>query len=238
MMITPKTSEALLKKYKVKFFPKIEEDVKVQGLDAAFERYTQHLPGKFMPLGSYSYAQSYFGDIATIGRYCSIGKNVKVMGDAHPLEWMSTSPFFYRKKRARFGGSKRTEFPDFEAKGAPVVIENDVWVGDNVTLAHGVRLETGCVVASGATVTKNVPPYAIVGGVPAKVIRKRFDEATIARLLETQWWRYPIFAWDDYDMTSPNTLINCIADVRRTYDELPEKRATIETLHKEVTQDP
>ena len=73
----------------------------------------------------------------------------------------------------------------------PVIIGNDVWIGRNAIIMDGVEIGSGAVVASGAIVTKDVPPYAIVGGVPAKVIRYRFDEQTIERLIESRWWDYP-----------------------------------------------
>jgi len=234
MIIDPNISGNLLRKFKLQFFPKVVGKLKVKGIDAAFEPFTQHLPGNFMPLGSYSYSQSFFGPVSKIGRFCSIGSNVTVMGNRHPLDWMSTSPIFYRKKRAQFWNSKREDFPYFDSKGAPIVIENDVWIGDDVTLAHGIRLETGCVVATGSVVTKDVPPYTIVGGVPAKFIRKRFADDTINDLLASNWWRYPVSTWDDHDITSPYEMIDTIGGANFQQEELPENRMTFHALYRKL----
>ncbi|MBB3993679.1 acetyltransferase-like isoleucine patch superfamily enzyme [Sulfitobacter undariae] len=230
MIIDKGHVEILLNKYGVLFFPRITSTTEVGGDGATFERYTQHFSEGFMPLGAYSYSLSFFGHISKIGRYCSIGRNVTVMGDKHPTAWPSTSPVFYRKGRARNWGSKRIDFPEFDAHGPKVTICNDVWVGDNVTLAHGVQLGTGCIVAAHSVVTKDVPPYTIVAGVPARIIRKRFDDATTADLIASQWWSLPVSAWDEIDPTSTSDLLKKVDEIRATEPELPEERFSIGRL--------
>lgn len=141
---------------------------------------------------------SYIGDnvriYGKIGRYCSIADNVTVVNGNHPTSrFVSTHPAFYSDTNGvglHFGDKvKFSEFSyaDKHNKMA-VVIGNDVWIGYGAILLAGVTVGDGAIIAAGAVVTKDVPPYAIVGGVPAKVIRKRFSEEEIAVLLQTKWW--------------------------------------------------
>lgn len=141
---------------------------------------------------------SYMGEhceiSAVIGRYCSIGRNVRTVQGFHPTsEWVSTHPAFYsREKQAGFSYVKQRKYDevryaDKENKLA-VRIENDIWIGDNVTILAGVSIGDGAIIATGAVVTKDVEPYAIVGGVPSKVIKYRFSEDIISKLLDAKWW--------------------------------------------------
>lgn len=122
---------------------------------------------------------------AKIGAYCSLAPNVAIGDGEHPITWMSTHPFQYG--RSSFNGWD--EAKDFTgalrvplsiAKRMPV-IGNDVWIGTNVVVLRGVNIGNGAVVAAGAVVTKDVPPYAIVGGVPARIIKYRFDAEIIEK---------------------------------------------------------
>lgn len=111
-----------------------------------------------------------------IGRYCSIGYNVQIGPPEHPLQNFSTHPMFYK-----IGGgySEITE---------PPVIESDVWIGSNSVILQGCKVGIGSVIAAGAVVTRDVPPYAIVAGIPARVVKYRFDESTIDGLIASKWW--------------------------------------------------
>lgn len=125
-------------------------------------------------LDDYSYfAVNAYAANVTIGKFCSIGPNFCCGLGIHPTDGISTSPDFYRGKIAEH---------------KPITIGNDVFIGANVTILDGVTIGDGAVIAAGAVVTKDVPPYAIVGGVPAEVKTYRFDQPTIAKLLEKQWW--------------------------------------------------
>jgi acetyltransferase-like isoleucine patch superfamily enzyme len=129
-----------------------------------------------------------------MGRYCSIGKGCEIGVVDHPLDWLSTSPiqynigaeFDYKEDCKDFKQIKFTKQSETEAFGTD--IGNDVWIGSLVVIKCGLTIGDGAVIAAGSIVTKDVPPYAIVGGVPAKIIRYRFNEETIKRLLELKWW--------------------------------------------------
>lgn len=134
----------------------------------------------------------------TLGRYCSIGDKVSVLTD-HPLDGLTTNPFAYEVLfPSPFDGPPVHSFEKLKR----TTIGHDVWIGSGVRLKTGVTIGTGAVIAAGAVVAKDVPPYAIVGGVPAKLIRYRFDEALIERLLALEWWRYNLMG-HPFDLTNP-----------------------------------
>ncbi len=123
---------------------------------------------------------------ATIGRYCSIAPGVYTAPMEHPVETLSSSLALGGGLHS-FGGRPD---PQLQGENRPVTIGHDVWIGARAGILGGVTIGTGAIVAAGAIVTRDVPPYAIVGGVPAKVIRMRFPEKTVERLLASQWWRW------------------------------------------------
>lgn len=131
---------------------------------------------------------------AIVGRYCSIAGNVKVVSATHPTsDFVSTSPMFFSTLR-QTGKSycSANRFNEIlSVDGRTVIIGNDVWIGESVTIKGGIRIGDGAIVAMNACVTKDVPPYAIVGGVPAKIIRYRFNEEQIRKLQLIRWWNKP-----------------------------------------------
>jgi len=128
----------------------------------------------------------------SIGRYCSLAAGVWIAPYEHPAEWLTTSAASYDAPTL-FGWAERLlgrpgPAPQPCETGKPVTLGNDVWIGRGALVKGGVAIGDGAIVAAHAVVTKDVPPYAIVGGVPAKVLRYRFDEATIRELLDLRWW--------------------------------------------------
>lgn len=121
----------------------------------------------------------------SIGKFCSIGPNFCCGLGLHPTNGISTAPMFY--STARQNGvtlCKECKFEELKQ----TYIGNDVFIGANATVLDGVRIADGAVIGAGAVVVKDVPPYAIAVGVPAKVVKYRFDETTVQNLLERKWW--------------------------------------------------
>lgn len=142
--------------------------------------------------GKYTYvgAGSRIGKDTVIGSYCSIVRNVEIAATEHPTHFLSTHPFQYSKKLfdeiEAFEKISRVKRGD---EGRPTIIENDVWIGTKAIIKRGVTIGTGAIIGGGALVVRDVKPYAIVAGMPAKLIRYRFDAETIKRLLVSEWWR-------------------------------------------------
>jgi len=127
---------------------------------------------------------------ARIGSFCSIANDVFIGLGAHPTELFSTSPIFYRVANTFKIElvNKDYEFSEY----LPIEIGHDVWVGARAIILDGVKIGSGAIIAANSLVTKDVPPYAIVGGIPGKIIRYRFSQEKNDRLLETQWWSWPL----------------------------------------------
>lgn len=142
-------------------------------------------------IGDYSYISSNsIIQFCDIGKFCSIGPNVTIGFGEHPIHFLSTSPIFYAAKDGMFNENFYSE-NSFEHHSR-VTIGNDVWIGANVYVKNGVTIGDGAVIGAGAVVTKSVQPYAIVAGVPAKVLKMRFSNEKIDELLRIQWWNWSI----------------------------------------------
>ena len=142
-------------------------------------------------IGKYSYIGNKCNITAEIGNYCSISNDVYTIMGKHPTDtWVSTHPVFYSKKCC--SGNTYMSENRFDENSTIAKIGNDVWVGYGAGIMGGVTIGDGAIVAAGTVVTKDVPSYAIVGGIPAKVIKYRFNTQQIECLLYTKWWD-----WDE-----------------------------------------
>lgn len=169
--------------------PTIEEDVQLA--DTVLGAYTQiqaHSVLNGVTLGDFSYLAGYNQiDSAVIGKFCSIASFVRIGAGNHPTYTrVAQHHFTYRSEMFGFGPDDK----DFFAwrRDDPVTIGNDVWIGHNACILPGVTIADGAVVGSGAVVTKDVGPYCIVAGVPARKIKTRFDEAMVEKIEKSRWW--------------------------------------------------
>jgi len=161
----------------------------------AYTTYWGRCGERLASLGAFSYTRTLLPALINVGRYTSIADRLQVLGDRHPLEWASASPVFYAHHSGVMAtlaadSGRPNRFYPFAKMPRPITIGNDVWIGQNVTLAQGITIGDGAVIAANALVVKDVAPYAIVGGNPAKIIRMRFSEAIIEQLMALRWWRY------------------------------------------------
>ena len=141
--------------------------------------------GKYTFIGMNSYVDK---STLSIGRFCSIAMNAKISLQNHPHDWVSTHPFTYRKKYGFV--SENIAIEGINTK--KTIIGNDVWIGANVTILAGVTVGDGAIIGANSLVARNIEPYSIVSGTPARLVRYRFDEETIKKLKQTEWWN-----WDD-----------------------------------------
>jgi len=148
---------------------------------------------KEVSLGNFSYVSDNSRLVnVTIGNFCSIGPDVQVGLAPHPSRiFVSTYPAFYSK----FNGGCPLSFREdktFDDSVLKTDVGNDVWIGSNAIIPGGIQIGNGAIVAAGSVVVKDVPPYAVVGGNPAEIIRYRFSEDQIEILMASEWWNWPI----------------------------------------------
>ena len=140
-----------------------------------------------------------------IGKFCSIARDVYIILSAdHNIDWITTYPFSSKEYKNDWDADGIGGHP---TTNGDVIIGNDVWIGFNATIMSGVHIGDGAVIAARAVVTKDVSPYMIVGGVPAKYIKKRFKDDEIKELLRIKWWDWPT------DKIKKNVKILCSGDV-------------------------
>jgi len=140
--------------------------------------------------GDYSYAAGNVQIIySEIGKYCSIANSVRINPGNHPQWRVTQHHMTYRRKHYGLGTEDDAEFFQWR-RDHKCTIGHDVWIGHGAVIMPGVSIGTGAVIGSGAIVTKDVGPYEVAVGVAAKVIKKRFDDATIEKLLASQWWNW------------------------------------------------
>jgi virginiamycin A acetyltransferase len=160
-------------------------------------------------IGFASYANESLIRNASIGRFCSIGRRCSIGAARHDVSAFSTHPDFAP--------------PGFES-GPRTRLGNDVWVGDLAIIVAGITIGDGACIGGGAVVTRDVPPYAIVGGVPAKLIRERFTADIAAALLQSEWWRYaPSLPAEVLGLAQPERFLAALSSAERR--EMPPHHA-------------
>ncbi len=153
---------------------------------------------------TYIRSESELLNVSLIGRFCSIG-NAVVIGQeraGHPLSWVSSHPFQYTGTELQYS-----------APGLPAEIGHDVWIGRDAMIMEGVKVSTGSVIAARSLVTRDVPPYAIVAGAPARIIRYRHPPDVIAGLLQSAWWNLPGDVLQRLSLDDPERFLNQLAEL-------------------------
>jgi acetyltransferase-like isoleucine patch superfamily enzyme len=168
-----------------------------------FSRFTNSKLDDFSYIGLFAFINN-----TQIGKFCSISMNFKSGLGTHPTKLMSTSPIFYSKKYAlkkTFKFQKEVHFKEYEK----ISIGNDVWIGADVIIMDGVKIGDGAIIGAKAVVVKDVPDFAIVGGVPAKIIKYRFSDDIINKLLEIKWWE-----WDEEKINKNKNIFKNNIDIQ------------------------
>lgn len=180
--------------------------------DPASAGSTTYFAGR-LKIGAYTYFGMY-GQIGSgvIGRFCSIAPNLTMGLGEHPIQTLSTHPIFYGATSGMPGIPDGIGTPRdlTERQSTMASVGHDVWIGANVTINRGVKIGTGAILGAGSVITRSVPPYAIVGGVPARVIRYRYDPETIERLLASRWWDLPLSYFVGKDVKTVGPLCDAI----------------------------
>lgn len=181
-------------------------------------------------MGAFSYSVAGDAYSTKIGRYCSIARGVNIGQFNHTMDWLSTSPFQYQQSFKLNSGDHfpykekyENTLPDPELSRRAIrelrrvtTVGNDVWIGNGVKIVAGVTIGDGSVIGANAVVTKDVEPYAIVGGVPAKLIRYRFDKALRERFLRVKWWQYAVWQLEGVPFHDP---VKALDEIERRVTE-------------------
>ncbi len=190
--------------------------------------------------GVYGHTSGFLAE-TSVGRFCSIADGFCIGPDDHPQHFLSSSMMLYVPNVHGWddyldvnGASRQAPLAPFSQRGS-VTIGNDVWIGANVTIRRGVTIGDGAVLAAGAVVVADVPPYMVVGGVPARPIRQRFKDSLVERLLALRWWTWNV-------MAVPGLRVDRIAEAVTMLEDLaaegrlaplPVRRWRIADLHEE-----
>lgn len=159
-------------------------------------------------IGKYSYIGNNSFVIDTdIGNFTSISTDCYIGGASHPIDWVSTSPVFHKWENIMKKNFSRHDFEIFKK----TKIGNDVWIGNRVMIKSGVTIGDGAIVGMGSVVTKDIGPYEVWAGNPAKLIKKRFDDETIKHLEDINWWD-----WEDDKIKKYANLFNDIKEFERS----------------------
>ncbi len=175
-------------------------------------------------IGAYTYlggGKSWFRHVDSIGRFCLIARDVVMGSVEHPLDMLSPHPLFsgkwekdwpqlesYYKSNSKIIRKVQERMADdAKDKFKRIKIGNDVWIGEGVFIRRGVSVGDGAVIAARSFVNEDVPPYAVVAGTPARVVRSRFDQHIVKKLLSLRWWEYGLTALEGVDIRDPETAV-------------------------------
>jgi acetyltransferase-like isoleucine patch superfamily enzyme len=155
-----------------------------------------------------------------IGRYCSIAPNVVLGGNEHAINWVSTASVFENAEIFDWHKNFEAKLLDAPHRGMPfpqainkITIGHDVWIGDGSFIRNGVNIGTGSVIGAHSVVVSDVPEYSVVVGNPGRIIRSRFTDDIIERMLKSQWWKYSYLDLYKIDFTNPAKALDELADL-------------------------
>jgi virginiamycin A acetyltransferase len=186
--------------------------------------------------GAFSYmnGEGYLRDRVFVGRFSSIGRRITIGAGNHFTTGLSTSPMLsggHALDRYSPEELKQLGLENTPRKSALSEIGCDVWIGDGAVILPGLRIDHGAVIGANAVVTKDVPPYAIVGGTPARILKYRFPQEQIEALLVSQWWEYPV----ETIKTLPlGNVIGCLDRLRDLGPPPPDAYETYECAEQAV----
>lgn len=171
----------------------------------------------------HSYCRSPLAGKITVGRYSSIGRSVKVMGFQHPYDRITTSPITYERRDSEawkhLGYHNESVTPS--RKQATVHIGHDCWIGEGVLIKPGLTIGIGSIIGANSVVTKNVEPFEIVAGNPARVVKRRFSEQIIATLTTARWWEFDLAKIPNIDFSqSPDKIVDELMESEMKYERI------------------
>ncbi|MFC3162976.1 CatB-related O-acetyltransferase [Ciceribacter thiooxidans] len=187
-------------------------------------------------IGAFSHLNGGYIQRVSIGRYCSLARDIQIGHGFHPNDWLSVSPLQYAPNYRGFSefaarhGARRSDIKTIPfVFGKPTTIGNDVWIGNHVFVVDGITIGDGAIIGAGSVVTRDVDPYTIVAGNPARVLRSRFDTNLVERLLELRWWRYSLADLGAVDFSRPDVALNRLEELIAS-DEISEYLPDVITL--------